>query len=248
MKLSAIFNQTLNESDWQEEHERLLLQEIKDWCQKMRITNPRITKEGGEFVINCSSNVQILADELDYDDENLAFLPYKFGEVEGNFTIIPGKFTKLRSLKNGPYMVYGNYTARGLFLESLEGAPGSVSNIFDVGNNKLATWDNFPGQVGEIRVVGNNIPSFKGIKDHVQICKEIVADVSCRTGVFELFKIDWLEKVSFKATGISHITDDLAKEIEIAEAIINKHLQGDRDIIDVQSDFIDADLGSWVKR
>lgn len=248
MKLSALFEQKLKESDWQEEHARLTVQDMKDWCQKMRLQNCRVSKEGSEFVINCTGNVRILADDLDYDDDNMVFLPYKFGEVEGDFSIAPGKFTKMRNLKNGPYQVYGSYKASGLWLESLEGAPGSVANIFDVSSNQLKDWSGFPSQVGVINAVGNKMTSFKGIARDVTMCNEITADIECRTNVLELFKIEGLEKVSFKAKAVSQVTDELAREIEIAQDIINKHLEGDRDIIDVQSDFIDADLVEWVKK
>lgn len=248
MKLQQIFKQTLNESDWQEEHNRLTIQAMKDWCQKMRLRDIRVSKEGNEFVLNCSGNVRIIADDLDYDDDNMVFLPYKFGEVEGDFSIAAGKFTKMRNLKNCPYMVYGNFKAAGLWLESLEGGPGSVSNIFDVSDNQLTNWDGFPSQVGEINAVGNKITSFKGIAYNVTMCNTVIADAQCRSGVLELFKIEGLEQVSFKARQPSQITNELAIEIEKAYHIINKHLQGDRDIIDVQSDFIDADLSDWVKR
>lgn len=248
MKLQQIFKQTLNESDWQEEHNRLTIQAMKDWCQKMRLRDVRVSKEGNEFVLNCSGNVRIIADDLDYDDDNMVFLPYKFGEVEGDFSIAAGKFTKMRNLKNCPYMVYGNFKAAGLWLESLEGGPGSVGNDFDVSDNQLKDWSGVPSQAGRIKIQNNKITSFKGVAREVTMCNEIWVGTDCRSGVLELLQVEGLEHIEFVAEIATQFAKNEAKEIVTAGRIIDKHLQGDRDAIDLQSDFIDADLHDWVKR
>lgn len=244
MKLSALFEQKLKESDWHDEHHRLTVQVMDDWCHKMRLQNCRVSKEGNELVINCTGNVRIIADDLDFDDDNMVFLPYKFGEVEGDFSIAAGKFTKMRNLKNGPYQVYGNYKASGLWLESLDGAPGSVGNTFDVSSNQLKDWDGIPSQCGDLVINGNKITSFKGISKHWVMGSSLRCD-AIEKGVLELLDVEGLDQVTFVH---DYAGTSIAAEIDKAQRMINDHLQGERDVFDMQSDFIDAGMADWVKK
>ena len=245
MKLSAIFKEKLNESDWSDEHARLTIQEIKDWCASMKIRDARITKEGKEFVINCTGDVRIRADDLPLDDDNMAYIPHQFGEVEGNFIIIGNGREKLRSLKNGPIQVYGNYSAANLWLESLEGMAGSVGNECNLSHNRLTNWDGIPSQCGTLKVIGNRITSFKGISKNWLMGSELEVDGEVCGSALELLEIEGLESVTFNRLSRGNKTHD---ELDTATEIIQRHLQGDRDPIDMQSDFIDADLMDWVKK
>ena len=244
MKLSAIFKERLNESDWQDEHARLTVQDMKDWCQKMRLQNVRVSKEGSDFVLNCTGNVRIIADDLDLDDDNMAFLPYKFGEVEGDFSIAPGKFTKMRNLKNCPYMVYGNFKASGLWLESLDGMPSSVGNECDISMNRLKDWNGIPSQCGHLKIQGNKIKTFTGISKNWTMGSELTCDAIER-GVLELLDVEGLDTVKFIH---NYGGTSVAAEVAKAQRIINSHLQGERDIFDLQSDFIEAGMPEWVKK
>ena len=244
MKLSNIFKEKLNESDWQSEHARLTIQEIKDWCASMGIREARLAKEGKEFVINTTGDVRIRADDLPLDDDNMAYIPYPFGEVEGNFIIIGNGREKLRSLKNGPIQVYGDYRAANLGLENLEGMAGSVANECDLSHNRLKDWNGIPSQCGKLTIHDNKITSFTGISKQWLMGSELVCD-PIEGGVLELLEVEGLEEVSFK-----HNMSGTSAGAEIAKAwrLINTHLQGDRDPIDMQSDFIDADLTHWVRK
>jgi len=244
MKLSAIFKEKLNESDWSDEHTRLTIQEMKDWCASMKIRDARVAKEGNEFVISVTGDVRIRADDLPLDDDNMAYIPYQFGEVEGNFIIIGNGREKLRSLKNGPIQVYGDYRAAGLWLESLEGMAGSVGNACDLSMNRLKDWDGIPSQCGDLDIHGNKIESFTGISKNWLMGSSLKCDAIER-GVLELLEVEGLDQVTFihNMGGTS-----AAAEINKAQRIINSHLQGDRDVLDMQSDFIDADMASWVRK
>ena len=245
MKLSAIFKEKLNESDWSDEHTRLTLQEMKDWCASMKIRDARVAKEGNEFVISVTGDVRIRADDLPLDDDNMAYIPYPFGEVEGNFIIIGNGREKLRSLKNGPIQVYGNYSAVNLGLESLEGMAGTVGNECNLSHNRLTDWDGIPSQCGTLKVFGNRITSFKGISKNWLMGSELEVDGEVCGSVLELLDIEGLETVIFNRLSRGNNTSD---ELDTATDIIQKHLQGDRDPIDMQSDFIDADLTHWIKK
>ena len=244
MKLSAIFKQTLNESDWADEHDRLTKQAIQDWCKQARIRNYSLSKDGNDYVIDANEDVRLYANDLPLDDDNKCYLPYRFGEVNGNFIILTNNREKLASLKNGPYMVNGNYVARHLQLETLEGGPSSVNNEFDVSNNQLKSWDGIPSQCGRLIIHHNKIPSFTGISKHWTMGSELSCDAIDR-GVLELLEIEGLDDVLFRHDfgGTS-----AAAEVDKANRIINHHLKGDRDVFDLQSDLLDADLGEWIKR
>ena len=240
MKITEIFKEKLHESDWQEEHARLTIQEIKDWCASAGVREARLSKEGKEFIINNSGDVRLWADDLPLDDDNMCYLPHPFGEVEGNFIIIGNGREKLRSLKNGPIQVYGDYRVSNLGLETLEGMAGSVANECDLSHNRLKDWNGIPSQCGKLIIHDNKITSFTGISKNWLMGSELVCD-PIEGGALELLKIEGLDAVSFKH-------NLMGTPVAKAWKIINMHLKGDRDPIDMQSDFIDADLTHWVRK
>ena len=95
-------------------------QEIKSWCDEMGIKNYNINSKGE---INVNRNVDLAG-------KDFKELPYKFGRVDGYFSL--GSCKNLTSLKNCPDYVGGyfacNYCPK---LDSLEGCPKEVgSKIF----------------------------------------------------------------------------------------------------------------------
>lgn len=244
MKLSALFEQKLKESDWHDEHDRLTKQEIEDWCRNNSIRNISVVKEGQDFVINCHEDVRIRANNLPLDDDNMCYFPYQFGEVNGNFIVSTNGREKLRSLKNGPITVYGKYIVPGLGIESLEGMAGSVQDRCDLSDNQLKDWDGIPSQCGELVINGNKITSFKGISKHWVMGNALRCDPIDK-GVLELLEIEGLDQVIFVH---NYSGTSIAREINKAQQMINSHLQGERDVFDMQSDFIDAGMADWVKK
>lgn len=250
MKLLNILKQQLNESDWASEHERLEKQTIEDWCVGSKIRNYRLEKDGREWVINVNGSVILYLDTLDIDDEGYAMIPYQFGEIEGSFTLV-NKNDKMRSLKNGPYQVYDDYSAINLGLTSLEGAPGSVGNAFDVSLNKLTSWEGMPNQVGELRVAGNRIKTFTGISKYVKMCGELVFNPSeITSGALDLLKLEIdsvaMTQVAYDKTKNGSAHADYTQLIEIINSHIGDH--GDKDAIELQSDLLDAGLDSWANK
>ena len=94
-------------------------QEIKSWCEEMKIENYAINPKG----------------EIDVDDsvrlrkKDFKEIPYKFGKVTGSFDI--GNNKKLTSLKNCPNNVLGYFACDFCSqLDSLEGRPEEVWGDF----------------------------------------------------------------------------------------------------------------------
>jgi hypothetical protein len=244
MKLTAIFKQKLNESDWKKEHERLHLQELKDWIQTMRIRNTRVVKEGNEWVIHADGNVSIAASALPIKD-GVRYFPYQFGEINGDFRIAPTDSSRTKlSLKNGPITVYGTYAAANLGLTSLDGMAGVVHDSCDISGNELTSWDGIPSQCGKLIVAGNKITSFTGISKQWIMGSELVCD-PIKRGVLELLEIEGLESVAFMHN--FHGTSE-GTSVNKAQQIINTNLQGNREAIEMQSDFLDTDLEEWTKK
>ena len=74
---------------------------------------------------------------------------------------------------------------------------------------------------------------------------ELEVDGEVCGSVLELLDIEGLETVIFNRLSRGSKTHE---ELDVAVDIIQKHLRGDRDAIDMQSDFIDADMPDWVRK
>ena len=85
-------------------------QEIKSWCEEMGIKNYTINSRG-EIDVNGIVNLS----KKDFKE-----LPYKFGRVDGYFSLSGNK--NLTSLKNCPNEVEGYFSCDGCRqLDSVEG-------------------------------------------------------------------------------------------------------------------------------
>ena len=94
-------------------------QEIKSWCEEMRIKNYTINSKG-EIDVDGS----VWLDKKDFKE-----LPYKFGIVDKKFSLSGNK--NLTSLKNCPDYI-GDFFSCSLCpqLDSLEGCPKKVRGNF----------------------------------------------------------------------------------------------------------------------
>ena len=96
------------------------IEDIKSWCEELRIKNYTINSKGE---IDVGGNVN-----LRYSD--FKELPYKFGKVNGYFTLSNNK--NLTSLKNCPDKVEGYFNCSFCpQLNSLEGCPKDVNKYFN---------------------------------------------------------------------------------------------------------------------
>ena len=104
---------------WNGVKKQSLKQEIESWCDEMGIQNYTINHKGE---IDVSRNVHLEHNEFKE-------LPYKFGRVEGFFSIHGCK--NLTSLKNCPDKVGGYFSCSECTkLYSLEGCPKEVKKEF----------------------------------------------------------------------------------------------------------------------
>ena len=93
--------------------------DIEAWCEDMGIKNYTINPKGE---IDVDGFVEL-------DNKNFKELPYKFGRVDGYFSL--GSCKNLTSLKNCPDDVNGLFSC--IFcskLDSLEGCPKKVESDF----------------------------------------------------------------------------------------------------------------------
>lgn len=103
---------------WKGVKRTINIEGIKAWCEEMGIENYAINSQGG---IDVNDNVDL--DRTDFKE-----LPYKFGTVNGWFTLANNK--KLNSLKNCPDHILNKhmFDIEGCSnLDSLEGFPKIVS-------------------------------------------------------------------------------------------------------------------------
>ncbi len=66
----------------------------------------------------------------------------------------------IKTLKNSPKIVYGNFYCQNIGLESLEGAPEFVNGEFNCSYNKLTSLEGIPKTVGGDFYIRNNPVKF----------------------------------------------------------------------------------------
>ena len=93
--------------------------DMEAWCEEMRIKN---------YTINSKGEIDVDG-FVDLDNKNFKELPYKFGRVDGYFSL--GSCKNLTSLKNCPDFVGESFNCSLCRkLDSLEGCPKEVGSDF----------------------------------------------------------------------------------------------------------------------
>ena len=101
------------------------IEDIKAWCDEMGVKNYTINSKGE---IDVDGNVDLF-------NKDIKELPYKFGKVNGYFSL--GNNKNLISLKNCPDSVGGYFSCDFCSkLDSLEGCPKEVGGVFYCGSCK----------------------------------------------------------------------------------------------------------------
>lgn len=119
---------------------------------------------------------------------------------------------------------------------------GTVEVFSDAGfgNALIKRWDNFPpGKYIQLadRVV---IESFSGIEKQIYTEKiEIGEDQNMPKGLLRLLKMQSMKELK--------VHGDSDNQLVRAAEILNKHLEGDKNIIECQAELIDADLEEYAK-
>ena len=104
---------------WSGVKQQSLKAEIEAWCDKMGIEN---------YTINSKGEIDVDG-YVDLRSKSFKELPYKFGKVNGNFTLSYCK--NLISLKNCPDKVSGYFGCKECTsLDSLKGCPKYIEQNF----------------------------------------------------------------------------------------------------------------------
>ena len=187
-------------------------------------------------------------------------------KIRGVFSV---EATKLTSFEGGPSEVTGKfYCTDNKELTSLEGCPSKVGEFHCVWNDALTDLRGAPTELtdGLILVTKNNaLTSLEGCP------KEIFKNFHCNDnpsltslqGIHKIFKGGYIDGwINLSGCPIkSHILGLLlikklnavvinqfsSDEFKAAVKIINKHLQGDRDVIDCQQEMIEAGLKQYAQ-
>ena len=150
--------------------------------------------------------------------------------------------SNLTSLEGSPKHVTEYFTCNDNCLKSLVGGPEYVGAEFYCFNNHLTSLEGVPSYIGgEFACHNNNLTSLHNI--HKQI-KHIggVADFQdnpITACVLGLLLIEGLEQVL--------IEDFSGMADESIQDILNRHLEGDRDIFACQEDLIEAGYEAFAK-
>lgn len=97
---------------------------INEICAKYRITNYTVNSD---FSINVTGSINL-------SGQNLSFLPIKFKEVTGDFTVSDNI---LESMEGFPSKITGNFDASINLISSLENSPTEVSGTYTINKNML---------------------------------------------------------------------------------------------------------------
>jgi hypothetical protein len=160
--------------------------------------------------------------------------------VSGNFSCI--QCSSLTSLEGAPQEVGGNFICTGCkSLVSLKGAPQQVGYTFSCSEcTSLTSLEGAPQQVGYdfSCYECTSLTSLKGIgKQYLKKCDNELFLFSCKnlkSHMLGILLIKDLKKISF------------SDNIEV-QNIINKHLDGDRDILECQEELITNGLKEFAK-
>jgi hypothetical protein len=142
----------------------------------------------------------------------------------------------ITSLNGSPQTIIGDFYCHDNLLKSLEGGPSSLDGDFYCHRNELTTLEGAPVYIGSsFLCYSNKLTSLKGI--HKQI-KHIgaVAEFDgnpIKSHVLGLLKIDGLQEVMLDAKAV--------------QRIINRHLEGDRDIFACQEELIEAGFPEFAQ-
>jgi hypothetical protein len=167
--------------------------------------------------------------------------PVKLNIVTGNF-ICHG--LNITSLTNFPEHIVGDFECNDNNLISLKDGPTFVGGTYNCGGNKkITSLDHVARDIGKsFSIMNTNITSLHNIHKHIDsIGQTFYINARVTDSVLGLLKIK--DIVDVFILGQQHEVTDLKQVVKI----LNKHLQGDRNIFDCQSELIDAGLDDYAK-
>jgi len=164
------------------------------------------------------------------------------GKLTKQYPDIKGYFdcsdTNLISLKFVPQRVEDDFRCSRTRIISLEFAPQFVGGYFSCYSTKITSLEFAPKFVGSIfNCSDTKITSLKGIgKDYLKEVKGIIYLNDChelKSNMLGLLLVKGLQRIYFDNNEI--------------EEIFNRHLQGERDILDAQEELITKGFKEYAK-
>lgn len=140
------------------------------------------------YTINKDGSVDVYGD-VDLANQQLEFIPIKFGKVSGIFNC---SRNPLNSLENCPYYVGKEFYCSAINIKSLEFSPREIGGSFYCHNNKLESIEGMPLEIGGDFDCSQN-PNLKELKSISYIGCDIVCDYGIDTSKFEGYCRDILE-------------------------------------------------------
>lgn len=153
--------------------------------------------------------------------------------IDGDFSC---SALKLTSLKGAPYTVNGRFMCSNNKLTSLEGSPSKVSDDFYCQVNKLSTLEGAPSYIGDLfNCFNNNLTSLHNIHKQIKYIGGIAIFEKnpITSHVLGLLMIERLENIRI--------------DNQVVQGILNKHLEGDRDVFACQEELIEAGFEDFAK-
>ena len=152
----------------------------------------------------------------------------------------------LTNLVDGPTYVGASYYCRHNHLTSLKGAPKIVGknptnrtwSVFNCSYNMLTSLEHCPEVIdGSLEAQGNNITSLHNIHKHL---KEVGEEryINLKSNPIESHVLGLL-----LIKNLLEVSLDNKK----VESIINKHLKGDRDVVECQEELLNKDLDDYAQ-
>lgn len=159
-------------------------------------------------------------------EATLKVKPYEAGD----FSCYNQGLISLEPLKL-PARLTGNFYAAKNALSTLKGSPTQVDGNFNCSRNFLTSLEGAPSEIaGNFICNGNKLTSLKGIASSIKLIKGTASFLS--NPIKDVFSVLGVFK-------IKHVTN-VELDDKKAEAIINTHLKGDRNLFDCQIELEEA--------
>jgi hypothetical protein len=171
------------------------------------------------------NSVKVVFTQRDHTEEYCSYSNAKLTSLEGSPKHVSDDFTcysnNLKSLKGGPEYVGSDFYCFDNVITSLEDAPSYIGGEFLCHNNNLTSLHNIHKQIKHI----GQVADFQ--QNPIKSC------------VLGLLLIEGLKQVL--------IDDNSGMADEPIHDIINRHLEGDRDVFACQEDLINAGYEDYAK-
>lgn len=119
--------------------------------------------EMDDFIVNDKGLIDVEGNVM-FRDYNCEKLPFKFGNVTGDFLI---GWCGLRTLKGSPNYVGGDFFCNDNNLTSLKNGPKYVGGNYNCANNRLKSLKYLPKKLSSLMCFCNKIKSLKHLPNEI---------------------------------------------------------------------------------